>query len=155
METCFVFVADDDDLDGEEWARLIFGKVSIPFILTVKLANFYLHTKIVVLIYVLQLSTCDFYGYFILLYPCGALAVFYFLQGKHFGKDNSAADNRSCREAQGSVQPLCSLWWYQPGTGGGCRSNSGWFHEIEVQQGSRIRSLMNLSCWTTSNLMTE
>jgi hypothetical protein len=60
-------------------ARLLFGKVSIPFILAAKLANFYLHTKIVIVIYVLQLSTCDFYGDFLLLYPCDAPAVFYFL----------------------------------------------------------------------------
>jgi hypothetical protein len=43
LETCLIFVADEDDLDGE--GRLICGKLFIPFILTAKLTNFYLHLK--------------------------------------------------------------------------------------------------------------
>ena len=48
-------------------------------------------TELVLVVSLLQLATCGFYGDFLLLDPCDAPAVFDFLQGKKSGKEDILA----------------------------------------------------------------
>ncbi|XP_062188637.1 condensin-2 complex subunit H2-like [Phragmites australis] len=63
------------------------------------------------------LATCDFYGGFLLLDPCDAPAVFYFLQGKKSGKENSVAHQGSSAPSKSRTSVFTSPNGRSGGTG--------------------------------------
>ncbi|ONM24063.1 Condensin-2 complex subunit H2 [Zea mays] len=69
------------------------------------------------------LSTCDFYGDFLLLDPCDAPSVFDFLQGKHSGKENSVARQGSPAPSKSQANVFTSPNARSAGTG--CKAASG------------------------------
>ena len=113
-----VFEGDCLDSQASELDTYLVNFLS-PFSKTFwpNLVKFYFHTEIVIIIYVLQLATCDFYGDFLLLDPCDAPAVFDFLQGKHSGKENSVAHQGSSAPSKSRANVFTSPNARSAGTG--------------------------------------